>query len=126
MGTRERRGYVESGGGEDGGAEGNVVDRGGGGGGGGDEGGVRVGGKSISLGWAVFFSVLMAVISGVGSTVTWKVSTDGVNARQDEVDRQLRVVDADHESRMRALETNVVGGLAEIRAELREIKGRIK
>lgn len=83
-------------------------------------------GKSISVGWAALFGIGMGLLSGVGSTVTWKVSTDGVNARQDDVDAGLKQMDADHEARLRALETNVVGGLAEIRAELREIKGRIK
>jgi hypothetical protein len=33
---------------------------------------------------------------------------------------------ADHESRLRKLEADVIGGLAEIKADLRTIKERIK
>lgn len=136
MATRQRRAFVETdgesrAGGEHApeggqGGEGGEGGDGGDGGDGGGGGGVVVRGKSISVGWAALFGIGMGLLSGVGSTVTWKVSTDGVNARQDDVDAGLKQMDADHEARLRALETNVVGGLAEIRAELREIKGRIK
>lgn len=55
----------------------------------------------------------------IGATVGWKIATEGRIATSE------RTIE-DHETRLRKLETDVVGGLADIKAELRGIKERLK
>jgi hypothetical protein len=67
----------------------------------------------------VVVSLVGVTIGAASATVGFKVTAENrLNYHADSI--------ADHESRLRKLEADVIGGLAEIKADLRTIKERIK